>query len=42
MLKDISSVTLAFVYVNILGYVFHSVVSRSLGPAGYGEFMVFY
>jgi len=42
MFKDISSVTLAFVYVNILGYVFHSVVSRSLGPAGYGEFMVLY
>lgn len=42
MLKDISFVTLAFIYVNILGYVFHSVVSRSLGPAGYGEFMVLY
>lgn len=42
MIKDISSVTLAFVYVNVLGYVFHSVVSRSLGPAGYGEFMVLY
>lgn len=42
MFKDISSVTLAFVYVNILGYVFHSVVSRSLGPVGYGEFMVLY
>jgi len=42
MFKDISSVTLAFLYVNILGYVFHSVVSRSLGPAGYGEFMVLY
>lgn len=42
MFKDISSVTLAFVYVNILGYVFHSIVSRSLGPAGYGEFMVLY
>ncbi|WP_353685655.1 oligosaccharide flippase family protein [Thermodesulfovibrio sp. 3462-1] len=42
MFKDISSVTLAFVYVNILGYVFHSAVSRSLGPAVYGEFMVLY
>jgi len=42
MFKDISSVTLAFVYVNILGYVFHSVISRSLGPSGYGEFMVLY
>lgn len=42
MFKDISSVTFAFVYVNILGYVFHSVVSRSLGPVGYGEFMVLY
>lgn len=42
MFKDISSVTLAFVYVNILGYVFHSVVSRSLGPIGFGEFMVLY
>ncbi|MDI1472805.1 MAG: hypothetical protein QMD43_00575 [Thermodesulfovibrio sp.] len=42
MFKDISSVTFAFVYVNILGYVFHSIVSRSLGPAGYGEFMVLY
>lgn len=42
MFKDISSVTLAFVYVNVLGYLFHSVVSRSLGPVGYGEFMVLY
>ncbi|WP_353683373.1 oligosaccharide flippase family protein [Thermodesulfovibrio sp. 3907-1M] len=42
MFKDISSVTLAFVYVNILGYVFHSAVSQSLGPAVYGEFMVLY
>lgn len=42
MFKDISSVTLAFFYINILGYVFHSIVSRSLGPAGYGEFMVLY
>lgn len=42
MFKDISSVSLAFVYINILGYVFHSVVGRSLGPAGYGEFIVLY
>lgn len=42
MFKDISSVTLAFFYINILGYVFHSIVSRSLGPVGYGEFMVLY
>ncbi|MCS7203732.1 MAG: oligosaccharide flippase family protein [Thermodesulfovibrio sp.] len=42
MLRDISSVTFAFFYVNILGYVFHSVISRSLGPVGYGEFMVLY
>lgn len=42
MFKDISFVTLAFFYINILGYVFHSVVSRSLGPVGYGEFMVLY
>lgn len=42
MLKNISSVTVAFIYVNILGYVFHTVVSRSLGPVQYGEFMVLY
>lgn len=42
MFKDISSVTLAFFLINILGYVFHSIVSRSLGPVGYGEFMVLY
>lgn len=42
MFKDISSVTFAFIYINIVGYVFHSVVSRSLGPTGYGEFMVLY
>ncbi len=42
MVKDISYLTLAFVYVNILGYFFHSLVSRSLGPGGYGEFMVLY
>lgn len=42
MFKDISSVSLAFLYVNILGFFFHSIVSRSLGPAGYGEFMVLY
>ncbi len=42
MFKDISSVTFAFIYINIVGYVFHSVVSRSLGPTGYGEFMVVY
>ncbi|GAB6184469.1 lipopolysaccharide biosynthesis protein [Thermodesulfovibrio hydrogeniphilus] len=42
MIKDISSVSLAFLYVNILGYVFHSIVSRGLGPEGYGEFIVLY
>ncbi len=42
MIRDISYLTLAFVYVNILGYFFHSIVSRSLGPSGYGEFMVLY
>jgi O-antigen/teichoic acid export membrane protein len=31
-----------FFYVNILGYVFHFVVSRKLGPELYGEFMVLY
>jgi len=42
MFRDISFVTLSFIYVNILGYVFHSIVSRSLGPVGYGEFIVLY
>lgn len=42
MFRDISAVTLAFFYVNILGYVFHSFVSRKLGPEGYGEFIVLY
>ena len=31
-----------FFYVNILGYIFHFIVSRKLGPELYGEFMVLY
>jgi O-antigen/teichoic acid export membrane protein len=42
MLKNISFVSLSFLYINILGYIFHFYVSRHLGPAGYGEFMVLY
>lgn len=42
MFKNISYVTVAFIYINILGYFFHAVVSRSLGPVQYGEFMVLY
>lgn len=42
MFKALSSVSLAFIYVNIVGYVFHFFISRHLGPEGYGEFMVLY
>ncbi len=42
MLKNISFVSLSFLYINILGYIFHFYVSRHLGPAAYGEFMVLY
>ncbi|GLI54052.1 oligosaccharide flippase family protein [Thermodesulfovibrio yellowstonii] len=42
MFKNISYVTVAFIYINILGYFFHAVVSRNLGPVQYGEFMVLY
>lgn len=42
MLKNISFVSLAFLYSNILGYIFHFYVSRKLGPVLYGEFMVLY
>ena len=42
MLKNLSYVSISFIYVNILGYVFHFYVSRRLSPSGYGEFMVLY
>ncbi len=42
MIKNISYVSLSFVYVNLLGYIFHFYVSRSLSPKGYGEFIVLY
>ncbi len=42
MLKNFSSVGFAFLYTNIVGYVFHFFVSRKLGPQSYGEFMVLY
>ncbi len=40
--RNVSYVSIAFVYVNLLGYVFHFFVSRYLGPVYYGEFMVLY
>ncbi len=40
--KDIAYMSLSFLYVNILGYIFHFYVSRKLAPSGYGEFMVLY
>ncbi len=42
ILKDLSFITSAFIYTNILGYVFHFYVSRRLKPTGYGEFLVLY
>ena len=42
MLKHFSYLSLMFFYVNILGYIFHFIVSRKLGPELYGEFMVLY
>lgn len=42
MLKNLSFVSLAFIYANLTGFVFHFFVSRHLGTAGYGEFMVLY
>lgn len=42
MIKNFSFLSLMFVYVNILGYIFHFAVSRTLGPEKYGEFMVLY
>ncbi|MFN3813425.1 MAG: oligosaccharide flippase family protein [Aquificaceae bacterium] len=34
--------SLAYLYANLVGYIFHFLVSRKLGPQGYGEFMVLY
>lgn len=42
MLANLSFVSLAYIYANIIGYVFHFFVSRKLGPVEYGEFMVLY
>ncbi len=42
MLKNLSYVSIAFIYINLLGYIFHFYVSRHLSPEGYGEFMVLY
>ena len=42
MLKNLSFVSFAFIYANILGYIFHFYVSRKLNPVLYGEFMVLY
>ena len=40
--KNLSYVAISFFYINIIGYFFHFYVSRKLGPALYGEFMVLY
>ncbi len=42
MIKNLSYVSLAYIYVNLIGYLFHFYVSRELSPSGYGEFMVLY
>ncbi len=42
MKKDLLYMYISFVYINVVGYVFHFVVSRWLQPALYGEFMVLY
>ncbi len=42
MFRNLIYVSLSYGYIYILGYIFHFYVSRKLGPAGYGEFMVLY
>ncbi|MCX7760582.1 MAG: oligosaccharide flippase family protein [Hydrogenothermaceae bacterium] len=42
MIRNSFLLAIMFFYVNILGYVFHIVVSRAFGPEKYGEFMVIY
>jgi len=42
MLKNSVYVYSAFVYLNLLVYVFHSILGKSLGKEGYGEFSVVY
>jgi O-antigen/teichoic acid export membrane protein len=42
ILGNFGYVSTAFVLVNLFGYAFHAVLSRRLGPAGYGEFSAMY
>ncbi len=42
MIKNFSFLSLMFLYINVLGYIFHFAISRILGPEKYGEFMVLY
>lgn len=42
MFKNLSYVSISFIYINLLGYLFHIIVSRQLGPVKYGEFIVYY
>ena len=40
MLRNISYVSLSFIFVYVVGYLFHFFISRKLSPVGYGEFIV--
>jgi O-antigen/teichoic acid export membrane protein len=42
MLRNSVYVYSAFIYLNLLVYVFHSILGKSLGKEGYGEFSVVY
>lgn len=42
MLRNSFYVYSAFIYLNLLVYVFHSILGKSLGKEGYGEFSVLY
>lgn len=42
MIKHFLYLSLMFFYINGIGYIFHFIISRKLGPEGYGEFMVLY
>ncbi|WP_041675840.1 lipopolysaccharide biosynthesis protein [Sulfurihydrogenibium azorense] len=42
MIRHFFYLSVMFFYINGIGYVFHFIISRKLGPEGYGEFMVLY
>lgn len=42
MVKNSLYISMMFIYINLLGYILHIIIARSLGPEYYGEFMVIY